>query len=114
MHPLLPDSRKVLLFPSGTRCFPLPCKSIRPQHPRSIMSDTKTLYSEGEKLKDQGDFAGAAEKFKAVLQEKPDHVLAHLALAVTYGNLGQFAESVEHAEKACEIEPTDSFNFTAL
>lgn len=78
------------------------------------MSDTKTLYSEGEKLKDQGDFAGAAQKFSAVLEENPEHVLAHLALAVTYGNLGQYAESVQHAEKACELEPTDSFNFTAL
>lgn len=78
------------------------------------MSDTKTLYAEGEKLKDQGDFAAAAEKFKEVLAQNPDHVLAHLALAVTYGNLGQFAESVEHAEKACELEPNDAFNFTAL
>jgi tetratricopeptide (TPR) repeat protein len=51
------------------------------------MPDLKTLYAEGEKLKDDGNFAAAAEKFQEVLAEKPDHVLAHLALAVTYAIL---------------------------
>lgn len=78
------------------------------------MADISALYQEGEKLRDEGKYAEAVEKFQAVLAEKPDHVLSHLALAVTYGNLNQFAEAVQHAEKVCELEPTDPFNFTAL
>ncbi|GAA4435666.1 MULTISPECIES: tetratricopeptide repeat protein [Bremerella] len=78
------------------------------------MSDTSTLYSEGEKLRDEGKYEEAIEKFKAVLAEKPEHVLSHMALAVTYGNLNQFAEACYHAETACQLEPGDPFNFTAL
>lgn len=78
------------------------------------MSDISALYREGEQLKDQGKYEEAVQKFQAILEQKPDHVLTHMALAVTYGNLNQFAEAVEHAEKVCELEPTDPFNFTAL
>ena len=78
------------------------------------MSETSALYSEGEKLRDEGKFAEAVEKFQAVLAQKPDHVLSHMALAVTYGNLGQFAEACQHAETVCQLEPNDPFNFTAL
>ena len=78
------------------------------------MSDTSTLYKEGEKLRDEGKYAEAVEKFKAVLAEKPDHVLSHMALAVTYGNLNNFDEACHHAEMACQLEPNEPFNFTAL
>lgn len=78
------------------------------------MADTTALYKEGEKLREEGKYADAVEKFKEILAEKPDHIYAHTALAVTYGNLNQFAEACEHAEKVCELEPSDPFNFTAL
>ncbi|MBI1249091.1 tetratricopeptide repeat protein [bacterium] len=78
------------------------------------MADTTALYQEGEKLREEGKYAEAVEKFKAILAEKPDHVLSHMALGVTYGNLNQFAEACEHAEKVCQLEPNDPFNFTAL
>ncbi len=78
------------------------------------MSETSALYNEGEKLRDEGKYAEAVEKFQAVLAQKPDHVLSHMALAATYSNLGQFAEACQHAETACQLEPNESFNFVAL
>ncbi|MFN3152577.1 scaffolding protein [Bremerella sp.] len=78
------------------------------------MSETSALYSEGEKLRDEGKYAEAVEKFKAVLAVKPEHVLSHMALAVTYGNLNDFENACYHAETACQLEPNEPFNFTAL
>ena len=40
--------------------------------------------------------------------------LAHLALAVLYGKVGKHDLAVTHGEKAVEIEPQDTFNWTAL
>ena len=40
--------------------------------------------------------------------------LAHLALAVSYGKIGEHEKAVKHAETACEIDPKDSFHYTAL
>jgi len=78
------------------------------------MSDVQTLYSEGEKLRDEGKYAEAVEKFKAILETDPNHVLALMALGVTYGKTNQHAEAVECSEKVCELEPNEPFNFTAL
>ena len=46
--------------------------------------------------------------------QDPDHPLAHLALAVLLGRVGQHDEAVAHGRKACELEPEEAFNFTAL
>jgi len=78
------------------------------------MSELKTLYKEAEQLKDEGKSQEAIEKFNAVLEQDPNHVLSHLALAVCYGQVNQHAEAVAHGEKACELEPNDQFNFIAL
>jgi hypothetical protein len=40
--------------------------------------------------------------------------LAHLALAVVYGRIGEHEKAVEHGERACELEPQDPFSYTAM
>jgi tetratricopeptide (TPR) repeat protein len=72
------------------------------------------LFNEGEKLKDAGKLEEATGKFEAALAEDPGHVLSHLALAVVLGKLGKHEQAVRHGQQACELEPTDAFNFTAL
>ena len=41
-------------------------------------------------------------------------VRGHLALAVLYHQTKNYPLACKHAERACELEPTDSFNFAAL
>lgn len=78
------------------------------------MADITTVYDEAEKLKDNGQFEEAVDKLQECLSIDPSHVLSHLALAVVLGKLNQHEKACEHGEKACELEPADAFNFTAL
>ena len=78
------------------------------------MSDIHTRYNEVEKLIDEEKFDEAIAGLESILAEDEAFVLAHLALARVYTKTGQHAEAIAHGEKACELEPTDAFNFTAL
>ena len=78
------------------------------------MTDVNAAYNEAEKLKDDGKFEAAVSKLEELLQADPSHVLSHLALAVLYGKLDQHDKAVAHGQKACELDPSDAFNFTAL
>ena len=49
-----------------------------------------------------------------LIEEDESFVLAHLALARVYTKTGQHEEAIKHGVRACELEPTDAFNFTAL
>ena len=62
------------------------------------------------KITSQDIIAGLNE----IVAEDESFVLAHLALARVYTKTGQHDLAVTHGEKACELEPQDSFNFTAL
>lgn len=78
------------------------------------MAELSELYNEGEKLKDDGDYDAAISKFREILDQDDAFGLAHFALAVAYGKVGQHEEAVRHGERACELEPNDPFSFTAL
>ncbi|MFW6169115.1 MAG: tetratricopeptide repeat protein [Planctomycetota bacterium] len=78
------------------------------------MADLTALYDEADRLKDEGQYESAIEKLNALLEEDDNYVLAHLALAVLLGRVGRHEEAVRHGRKACELEPEDAFNFTAM
>jgi tetratricopeptide (TPR) repeat protein len=78
------------------------------------MSDVKSLFAESDELKDQGKLDEAIVKLNEVLAIDANHVLSHLALAVLYGRVNQHDKACEHGEKACELEPSEAFNFTAM
>ena len=78
------------------------------------MATPKELYAEGEKLKDQGQFEAAIEKFEAALAADESYALAHFALAVVYGKVDRHDQAVKHGRRACELEPNDPFSYTAL
>ncbi len=78
------------------------------------MSDTTALYKEADRLKNDGQLEDAVSKLNQLLQVDANHTLAHLALAVIYGRLGQHEQAVGHGQKACEIDPNDPFHFTAM
>lgn len=72
------------------------------------------MYQEAEKLKDEGKLEESIAKLQEVLTQDENHVLSHLALAVVLGRVGKHEESIKHGQRACEIEPADPFNFTAM
>jgi len=78
------------------------------------MPTVDELYNTAQKLRDEGREEEALAQLQDVLARDESHVLTHLALAVLYGKLGQPEDAVRHGERACELEPDDPFNFTAL
>ena len=78
------------------------------------MSDVNQLYSEADQLKDQGKLTEAIDRLQDLLKIDPSHVLSHLALAVLYGRVGDHEKAIEHGQRACELDPQDAFNFTAM
>ncbi|QDV64693.1 tetratricopeptide repeat protein [Crateriforma conspicua] len=78
------------------------------------MSDIHAQYNDVEKLIDEEKFEEAIKGLEEIVAQDDSFVLAHLALARVYTKTGQHAEAVQHGEKACELEPNESFNFTAL
>ncbi len=78
------------------------------------MSNIVEKYNQAEKLKDQGNSDDAVKLLQEILVQDPNHVLSHLTLARIFTQIGRHMEAIEHGRKACEIEPTDAFNFTAL
>ena len=78
------------------------------------MSDPIALYDQADKLKDEGKIEESAAKLKEALAADPSYALAHSALAVVLQKLSKHEEAIEHARRACELEPNDPFSFTAL
>jgi Tfp pilus assembly protein PilF len=78
------------------------------------MPTVNELYKEHEQLKRDGKNEEAIGKLEELLKQDEKHVLAHLALSVLYPKVEKHDLAVQHAEKAVEIEPEDTFNWTAL
>ncbi len=78
------------------------------------MADLTAMYDEADRLKDEGKNDEAINQLTTVLAEDANYVLAHLALAVLYGRVNNHEEAVSHAQKACELEPEEAFNYTAM
>lgn len=78
------------------------------------MSNVTERYREAEKLKNSGQPEEAAKVLRSLLEDEPSHALSHMALARILTALAQHDDAVSHAEKACELEPTDAINFSLL
>lgn len=78
------------------------------------MSDLHQKYSQIEKLIDQDQLEEAITGLQEIVDADDTFVLAHLALGRVYTKAGQHDLAIKHSERACELEPNDSFNFTAL
>src|ERR1700730_11194254 len=78
------------------------------------MPTNEALYDEADRLKDAGKLEEAAAKLVQLTEQDPNYALGQSALAMLYTKLKRYDEAVRHALKACELEPDDAFNFTAL
>jgi tetratricopeptide (TPR) repeat protein len=79
-----------------------------------IKPEILELEKQAEVLRGQHKFAEAVEKIKQALDLDETFVRGHLTLAVLYHYLNEPEQSCRHGERACELEPNDPFNFTAL
>jgi len=78
------------------------------------MPDLDTMYADADRLKDEGKLTESIDKLEELLREDDSYVLAYLALAVLYGRVGQHDQAVERGQRACQLEPQEAFNFTAM
>ena len=78
------------------------------------MPTNEELYSQHEKLKDEGKLDEAAVELEKALAQDASYTLAHSALAVLYGRLKRHDDAIRHGLKVCELEPNDPFSFTAM
>ncbi|MFK7770123.1 MAG: tetratricopeptide repeat protein [Mariniblastus sp.] len=72
------------------------------------------LETEADKLKADGKNEEAIAKLVEALAIDETFVRGHLALSVLYHKTEDHAKSVEHGEKAYQLEPEDPFNAAAL
>lgn len=78
------------------------------------MFDPHVAYNNTETLIDAEKYDEALVKLLEIVEQDESFVLAHLALAKVYTKLGEHLKAVDHSRRACEIEPEEPFNFTAM
>lgn len=78
------------------------------------MTSVNELYNEADRLKDAGDYPAAIAKLEELLEIDPSYAIAHSALAVLCGKVQRHEDAISHAVRVTELEPNDSFSWTAL
>lgn len=72
------------------------------------------LYEQAVSLRDQGDKAAAASKLEEAVAIDPAFSLGHGLAAKLFADLGETEKAIAHAQKVVELEPDDTFSYTAL
>jgi Tfp pilus assembly protein PilF len=78
------------------------------------MPTPNELYDLAVNLKDKGDREAAITRLEEALAIDPEFAIAHGMLAKLYVDLAQIDKAIEHAKKVVELEPDDTFSYTAL
>lgn len=73
-----------------------------------------TLETEAEQLRSDGKYEDAIKKLQEAIGLDANFVRGHLGLSVLYHHINDYEKSCHHAETACELEPDDAFNYSAL
>jgi tetratricopeptide (TPR) repeat protein len=78
------------------------------------MATPDQLYDEAIDLRDKGEKEAAVAKLEEAVTLRPDFALGHGMLAKLYADLAKADEAIAHALKVVELEPKDTFSYTAL
>lgn len=78
------------------------------------MPTADEIFKEAETLRRAGKTEEAIAKYQETLAADEGNVLAHMSLAVLLCKVGKYPEAIAHSERACELEPKEAFNYTAL
>jgi tetratricopeptide (TPR) repeat protein len=72
------------------------------------------LYEEAVALREQGDPETAVAKLEEAVAIDPAFTIGHGMLAKLYADLARADEAIAHAQRVVELEPNDTFSYTAL
>ncbi len=78
------------------------------------MSTPDQLYDQAIDLRDGGDKPAAIAKLEEAIAINPEFAIGHGMLAKLYVDLSESEKAIFHAKKVVEIEPDDTFSYTAL
>jgi Tfp pilus assembly protein PilF len=78
------------------------------------MPTSHELYDQAVDLRDQGDKPGAIAKLEEAIAADPNFTIAHGMLAKLFVDLAESDKAIFHAKKVVELEPDDTFSYTAL
>lgn len=72
------------------------------------------LYDQAVDLRDGGDKEAAIAKLDEAVSLDPDFALGHGLLAKLHADLAHADQAIHHARRVVELEPDDTFSYTAL
>ena len=78
------------------------------------MSTPDQLYDQAVDLRDGGDKPGAIVKLEEAVAIDPNFAIGHGMLAKLFTDIAESDKAIEHAKKVVELEPDDTFSYTAL
>ena len=78
------------------------------------MATSHELYDQAVDLRDKGDKPGAIAILEQAVSIDPAFSIGHGMLAKLYVDLAESDKAIEHARKVVELEPEDTFSYTAL
>jgi Tfp pilus assembly protein PilF len=72
------------------------------------------LYDQAVELRDKGDKPAAVAKLEEAVALDPAFAIGHGLLAKLYVDIAESDKAIFHAKKVVELEPDDTFSYTAL
>lgn len=78
------------------------------------MPTPNELYDQATDLRDAGDKPGAVAKLEEAVAADPAFAIGHGMLAKLFADLAEIDKAIAHAKKVVELEPDDTFSYTAL
>jgi Flp pilus assembly protein TadD len=78
------------------------------------MPTPNELYDQALELRDRGDKPGAIAALEEAVATDPEFAIGHGMLAKLYADIAEAEKAIEHARRVVELEPDDTFSYTAL
>jgi Flp pilus assembly protein TadD len=78
------------------------------------MPTPNELYDQALELRDGGDKPGAIAVLEEAVAADPAFAIGHGMLAKLYADIAEAEKAIEHARRVVELEPEDTFSYTAL
>lgn len=78
------------------------------------MPTANELYDQAVARRDAGDKPGAILILEEAVAAEPDFAIGHGMLAKLNADIAESDKAIFHAKKVVELEPDDTFSYTAL
>ena len=78
------------------------------------MPTAHELYDQAVDLRDAGDKPAAIAKLEEAVAAEPDFAIGHGMLAKLNADIAETDKAIFHAKRVVELEPDDTFSYTAL